>query len=203
MKVLATIISYLFHPSIVTSYIFGMVLFFHPNVMLPSMAVKIYLISLVGTTTFLLPVLFVFILLKLKVVSSLHLEKQKERTLPFFFTALMYYLTYVNLQNINYLPPLLSDVLMIVTASVIMLGIVNLKYKISAHAAGIGGLVCISFLIYNLSADENTKYLPMAASLIAGMVFSSRLYLNAHTSMQVYSGGLLGFSIAFGSYFLM
>lgn len=71
--------------------------------------------------------------------------------------------------------------------------ITNLWWKISAHAAGIGGVVAY-FLLF-LSFDKNLEYLPYLISLIiiSGLIISSRIALNAHNAMQTYLGFVLGF----------
>ena len=69
--------------------------------------------------------------------------------------------------------------------------IINIRWKISAHMIGIGGLtgalLCISILL----EVYITPYL-VYALLIAGLIGSSRLILKAHTPLQIYVGFAVG-----------
>ena len=86
-------------------------------------------------------------------------------------------------------------------ATLVAMGItllVNFVWKISAHCIGIGGLLGglmgVS-RIYHLNPYPSL----MAWILLAGMLATSRLYLEKHTPTQVYIGFCLGFICTFAS----
>jgi membrane-associated phospholipid phosphatase len=87
-------------------------------------------------------------------------------------------------------------------AALLAVTIINRRWKISAHLTGIGGLlggICSFALNYSV--------LPLG--LIVGvlaislMLMYARLYLNAHTPMQVVCGFLLGLLCTFIPTFIM
>ena len=79
--------------------------------------------------------------------------------------------------------------------------LINLRWKISIHMTGIGGLFG---LIYGLSYSMNMPmiYLLMIIAVIAGVLGMSRMLLKAHTPAQVYVGFLSGFFIEVGYCYL-
>jgi len=68
---------------------------------------------------------------------------------------------------------------------------VTIRWKISAHAAAIGGLLG-GFLMLSIRLQENPVWILSALILISGIVGSARLILGKHTSTQVYAGFMLG-----------
>ena len=87
--------------------------------------------------------------------------------------------------------------------SVVIVGFVSFKTKISAHATGITGV--LGFLFATAFFQKDTSLLlPIEITLIlAGALLSARLYLNAHTPMQVILGSLCGFLVSFTCTLLM
>lgn len=78
-------------------------------------------------------------------------------------------------------------------ASVTLAFLINLKWKISAHMIGIGGLtgalVCMTLLL-----ETNMISFIVFAIIASGITATSRLTLNAHTPHQLVAGYLLGIS---------
>ena len=72
--------------------------------------------------------------------------------------------------------------------------IVNRWWKISAHAAGMGGLVALMFrIIASHYALYNLNVWLSVMIIVAGMVMTSRVYLKRHTLWQVLAGFANGF----------
>lgn len=76
--------------------------------------------------------------------------------------------------------------------SIFLTAIINLKFKISAHMVGIGGLLG-SLIVVSYVLKYNA--VPQIAFLVilAGIIATCRLYLKAHDPKQIYSGFFLGF----------
>jgi membrane-associated phospholipid phosphatase len=64
-------------------------------------------------------------------------------------------------------------------------------WKISMHMTGIGGL-CGSLLLCSIIWPIDIRWMLAAVFLIAGIIGSSRLILNAHTPAQVSAGFFAG-----------
>ena len=75
--------------------------------------------------------------------------------------------------------------------------IINSRIKISAHVAGIAGLVGIYIGLASTSIILPEMILLYGLIMLSGIVAASRLSLNAHNSVEIYLGALLGFSSEF------
>lgn len=87
--------------------------------------------------------------------------------------------------------------MVLVTAMVLVATIVTFFYKISVHSLAICGALGI-LVPFNKAIETGSLLLPtVVLLLLAGLVMSSRLYLNAHTPRQVMFGAVAGYSIGF------
>jgi len=64
---------------------------------------------------------------------------------------------------------------------------ITIKWKISGHGAGMGGLLG-AVLALTFKYGINLLWPIIVVILISGAVGSSRIYLKKHTPMQVYAG---------------
>jgi membrane-associated phospholipid phosphatase len=86
---------------------------------------------------------------------------------------------------------------------VAILTIVTVFFKISVHGSGAGSMIGFLLAIMLLYPEHNLMWALIGIVLIAGSVMTSRLYLNAHTPVEVYSGFALGLFISFFSLFFL
>lgn len=203
MKSFAGIISYLFHPLLTATY--GCLLVFFGMTgsiyyVFTPLKMKLVITITVFAFTFLLPVLNMLILYKLKYISSMKLENRRERIFPLIMTALCYFGLYYMIFDLNVWPAIklfiLGGGLCILSAAII-----HLWWQISAHMIGIGGLVGI------MLALGWVLQMPVFATLslcllLAGLIGFSRLFLNSHTPQQVYAGFIFGCFMQFSLLFL-
>ena len=191
MKIAAKIISTLFHPLIMP--VIGLLIIFNTdsyiNYTVP-FELKRAVIILVGTSTFVIPLLISLMLLNRKLISSLEMETQKERIIPYAFTIIFYVFTLYMLKKAP-ISPIIFNFVIGATLSVILAFIINIKWKISAHMIGIGGLIGALICVSILLEIYITPYI-IFAILIAGLIGSSRLVLKAHTQLQIYVGFIVG-----------
>ena len=74
--------------------------------------------------------------------------------------------------------------------------IINIFWKISIHAAAVGGFTGgLFFVAYMMHL--NPVFLFLAALLVSAGVMTARLQLGVHTAMQVVCGYLLGIFFMF------
>lgn len=192
MKQLATFISIIFHPILIPLY--GIFILFNVGlyigyVLSPESKQLIYL--MIAINTIVLPGSMLLLLRYRNVVSSLQIEDRKQRFLPFLMMLVFYYVTYY-LFNEFRLPVILTAFIYGACVSVLVLLILNMKWKVSAHMVGIGGLLGMIYSICEFFLDQPHAYL-IYISLIAGFVAYARLKLNAHKPKEVYLGLLVGF----------
>ena len=143
--------------------------------------------------TFLAPTIFALVLKKSGYITSLSMEDKRERTYPFLFTGLMYVLFYFFSGDLSdFKAPVVVNIFILgAVISILLAGVISLSWKISAHMIGIGGL-CGMFFVLNVWSSILFSHL-ITSILLAGSVGFARLYLKAHTPMQILLGFLLGF----------
>ena len=191
MRVVAQIISYVFHPLMMP--IAGTIILFNTHSYINyalSPELKRAVLILVGTNTLAMPLLVALLLLNRKWIGSLAMETRKERTIPYAITIVFYVVALFLLKQAP-VPSVLLHFLIGTTLSVFVALVVNSRWKISAHAIGIGGIVGVLLFVSILLEIYITPYLVIAL-LAAGLVGTSRLILNSHTPNQVYAGFLIG-----------
>ena len=195
MKRVAQVISVVFHPLLMTTYLFTLLGFFLPSVLQP-LRPSLWFIFLIFLTTFLLPSMN-FLFFKLTgTIKDLSLFNRTDRPLPFSLIAILYGV--VTLMFYWKFPvPNVLRILLIISAILIISTIVTAFYKVSMHSVGVWGIVGI-LLPLNKASGEGLLLIPTAVSIVvAGVVMSSRLGLNAHVPREVLVGALLGFGVAF------
>jgi len=191
---LAKFSSYIFHPLLMPTYGFALIFFtknyistFTPD------NLKLMILAVTFVFTFLLPTLNALILLKMGRIKSLEMETSAERIIPYGSAALYYFALFYLFYNADF-PAVFKILILGAAISIILTLLINLKWKISAHAIGVGGLVGATLgIIFRLHLDLLVVF--FLTVVCAGIVGFARLKLNAHTPSQVYSGFLLGFAI--------
>lgn len=202
-KIISSIISYFFHPLVITTYIFGLLLFQYPQLVYSIREdFKLHFLGSIFVMTFLVPGLIAFMLTKLGYVSSLKMEKLEDRMFPFLFTTLVYSVDAFLFYKIFKSDLLLTIILGFILLNMLFIGLISLKWKISAHASGVGGLLAFYILASYLNANQFDMYLCISIVLIAGSTISARLFLNSHNIAQVVAGFLLGLLTGLACFFL-
>jgi membrane-associated phospholipid phosphatase len=154
-------------------------------------AVRWYVLICNTLFTILLPVLMIFMLLRNGVIQSVELKNREDRKYPILFTIVFHIANYYFLSKAH-LPGPYMFFLLAALFSLVLTLIVTYYWKISMHMTGIGG-VCGAFLTLAFIWPIELRLLLAALFLLAGIIGSSRLILNAHTSSQVALGFLAGF----------
>jgi hypothetical protein len=72
--------------------------------------------------------------------------------------------------------------------------LITLKWKISAHMVGLGGIVGLIVSI-DIFLHSNVLLYLILFLFLSGIAGTSRLLLNCHSPAQIYSGFWLGFMI--------
>jgi hypothetical protein len=149
--------------------------------------------------TFVLPVINILFFRLFGVISSFTLVERAERIRPFFLIVMLYGLFTFLLYFRTGLAPgdNLFNLILVIDLLVVFSFLFTLFYKISIHSVGIWGAIGI-LLPLNKVAEDGSLFVPtLAAMVIAGLVMSARLQLNAHTPREVLIGSVTGFSLGF------
>jgi hypothetical protein len=203
-RFLANLISYILHPLLMPTLLLLILLFFLPQSLQPvSGKIALLIILLVFITTFIIPALSILGLRSTTTITSVKLRNRTERVLPFSFITIFYGITtYLFHSKIEINDTILS---IFIGASVLvaLLTIITIFFKISVHSAGAGCMLGFLLSIMLIFPEHNLMWALIIIVLITGLILSARLYLNAHTPIEVYSGFALGLFISFFSlYFL-
>jgi hypothetical protein len=187
-------LSYILHPLLIPTLVTWALMMRSDlySIILP-VSIKVWFISLVFFFTMVLPVIGVFLLLKLKVINSIEMNHRSERTVPLLissisFMALLYYIKSVGL------PPIFLYVLYSATFAMLAGLLINLVYKISLHTLG-WGAVAATLTSVSLRIGIPLLLFIITAILICGIAGFARLKQNAHNPTQVYLGFVAGVSI--------
>ncbi len=201
----ATIISVMFHPLLMSTYLFILLLFVYPHGIMPvgfSFKGGVVLVSLIFITTFIIPILSLYILKMSGTVSSISLDRKEERLTPMIYTAIIYgvttYMFYTKLE----LGELIIVYLGISTLLILLTSIITVFWKISLHGMGIGAFIGFITGLNQLWSIINFALILPLVFIIAALVLSARLKLSAHSTSQVYLGFVLGICISFASFII-
>jgi membrane-associated phospholipid phosphatase len=200
---IAIILSVVFHPLILTTYLFTLLFLLSPDLVgvsaleLPALGSLLLLLLL---NTFIAPALVIYYFQKLGIISSLYVDDLAERRLPYLACIIIYALaTYLfgwQLEPIGQLAPQISIILGSVTVSLALMTAITLFWKVSAHATGIGGAITMLAGLMIRSGESSIFYPLLITIVIAGWLLSARLYLNAHTPAQVLVGFICGILVS-------
>ncbi len=192
---LATFLSGALHPLLMPTLLFLILFFLAPA----SLAVegidttfRWIVIGFIFIYTFAIPAYLVYLLKRWGIISSLKMENLKERRIPYLMTAIIYAVLGYFLYNKNSSLYACAYILWSIALVILCIAIVSFWWQISAHAAGIGGVVGALAGIM-VKFGEGTLFIPLLCSMvIAGYLIGARLQLNAHTPRQVWAGLSLG-----------
>ena len=198
MKIIARLISFVFHPLLFPTYGLLLLLASNPNRFWP-FGEKLHIVWLIiiFMLTFLFPVVWLLMMRKLEIIDSLNLETTKERIVPFIATATFYlWTTWMFKSNVHLKIPTdkLIFYMMLGSCFTIFLALViNIFMKISLHAMGAGNLLGLILPLIRISTYD-LRFVFVALILIAGIIGASRLILKAHSEREVFAGYFIGFT---------
>lgn len=209
LRPLAQIISFVFHPLLIVSYMLILLLLVNPYLFgvnnIREEAGKLLILQ-TFLSTFFIPAIAALMLRLLGMIDSLELKNRQERIGPYIITAILYLWMYKNYAESSYVPTAYSGFMLGAVIGLFLAFFINIFSKISAHAVGMGGLlamVIITMFLFSYdtfllgSYEISMSGLLMLVILLAGMVGSARLFLQAHEPMDLYGGFLVGFIAQF------
>lgn len=185
------------------TFLFGILLFQVPGTIgldAFSERARMSLLLLISIGTFGVPSLLIYYLYRQGLLSSLHMDDRAERRLPYLVTGLIYtFLTFLfafRMQLISETAPEVAIILGSITVSILLVGVISLFWKISAHSVGIGGSIGALLGIMLKFSETDLFFALIALTILAGLVGSARLHLNAHTPAQIGAGLALGLTVS-------
>lgn len=158
-------------------------------------AYKLTVLALVYLFTILLPALLIHLYRRWKGWNLRDLSPKERRVVPYLISILCYFFcTY--LMGIFHIPHFMSDILMAALAIQVVCALANVWWKISTHAAAIGG-VAGALLAFARIFLFNPVWWLCFVLLLAGMVGTSRMVLRQHSLSQIVGGFATGAAVAY------
>lgn len=187
------IISGIFNPFIIPFAAFLVLFLFSYLRMLP-LQYKLLVLGIVYCFTILLPMVSIFLFQKINGMKIKDLSNREKRFVPYGLTIVAYLFCLLMMYKLN-MPYYMSGIIMATLLATVVCVVLNLKWKISEHMAGmggvVGGLLCFSFLF-----NYNPVWWLCLFILIAGVLGTARILLKQHTLGQVLSGFSVGLCCA-------
>jgi len=147
-------------------------------------------LAMVALMTVVFPITSTLLLKRAGLVSSLELPTRQERLGPYIMTVIYYAMTWYLLLRAP-LDVVASRLFFGATVAVMLTALITIRWKISAHMVGMGGLIGA---LAGLNVVHGLGLFPIfvVAIILAGMLGTARLLTSDHTVGQVLAGALLG-----------
>lgn len=188
LRMVATVLSYLFHPLFIPIYVVAFLLYLQPLVFAGfSMAEKKQTLLIIILNLVFFPLITVLLLKALGFIDSLYLRSQKDRIIPYIATGIFYFWAYTVFKQQPHYPLLLTSFVLGAFLAASAALIVNIYFKVSMHALGLGGWLGL-FLIMTGSNSLLVIWPLAMLVLISGLVLTSRMILGSHGPKDIYAG---------------
>jgi hypothetical protein len=196
MRPLAHALSILLHPLLMPVITLGLAFTLDPHLSyFIEPRSQLVILAMVGIMTVVFPLLSITLLWRSGLVSGPTLPLREERTAPYVMTLFYHGMAYYLLRRSELDPATFSLVIGGMVALFATL-LINLRWKISAHMVGIGGLLgALSGLLLQHGTIAPLELAPFI--LVAGALGTARLLVSDHSPAQIYAGGAVGFLSTF------
>lgn len=174
--------------------LYGVILFcVAARKLLPILPASYMGMCIAGTAvlTLIIPIILLVFLWRKGYIDSLHIDNAKQRTTPYIYTLICYGFWAYFVRVTVKMPTFMLLVAIGAMVALLAVTIINHWWKISAHLTGIGGLLGGIFS-FTLNYSILPLMLIIIVLLLALLLMYARIYLQAHTPMQVVCGFLLG-----------
>lgn len=178
--------------------VYGLILAFGLSILdVAPMGMRVVFTVIVAAIDVLLPMLLILLLKRLGVVSDIGLNGRKERLIPYIIIIACYAAT-AWFMHFKGAPMWLSMFFMGGALGGLINMLINFRWKISAHSAGIAGIVALLIRIEKDGSPEPELFFWLILSIcLAGLLGSARVWLGRHTVWQVLAGYAVGFCSVF------
>ena len=201
LKKTAEILSVTFHPILIP--LFGLIIIYSSPTLLSFIPVQLkrLIFAVVVVNNVLIPLALAAILYARGAITTFNARDLNERVILLTFSLLMYTLTAYLLVRLQ-VPSLFRAYFISIAIVTLITLMITTVYRISLHAAGIGGLlVLIIFMI--ILYDISMVWQLISVIIVGAAVMSSRIYLEDHSPSEVWTGLLAGIAVMALSMFIV
>jgi len=193
MKKVVPLISYLFHPILMPTL--GLLIILNSGTYLslldPAAKRAILFVMALGTLVFPLIMLPVLQYRNL-VMKNGQADTKGEQLVPQIIILVLYIITFVYFKKLP-LSQVIHAYVLSVTATLFLVTVVNLRFRVSIHAAALGGVTGLILVLIFLY-DTPLQGLLILTLFASGLTGSARLAMGDHWG-EVLSGFLLGLAV--------
>lgn len=202
LRILATIISYIFHPvfmpTIMTIVLFQLAPASFAGVTSSNFS-RMLLPVIINTLLF--PLVTTLLIKGVGFIDSIHMYNSKDRIIPLIGSMIFYFWAYNVSKNMQF-PLLLRTLLLGGFWGVIAVFMINIFFKISMHTAAAGSVLGI-LLVLMFNSPVNMAIPFFLALFIAGLVGTSRMILYAHRGGEIWLGYIVGVLVQVAAYWYL
>ena len=194
------LISTILHPIVIPTI--GLMLYFLliPNSFLHDE--KLTILSLVFVVSYIIPLLILIILKKLKIIKTYQIESIKERKLPIALMIVVFYLLGNWFNSISDFREL--GLLFYATSLGLFLIYILFPFKIKASIHLLSFGISIGFfIVLSRVYEQSYTIVIITLLLLGGLLASARLHLKAHTPKEIYIGFFIGILAVFSLHYLL
>lgn len=184
----ARVISAIFTPFSIPFLAF-LILFLFSYLRIMPIQYKLIVLGVVYCFTILMPTLTIFLFRKINGFSPEDLGERKRRFMPFLLTITSYVFCLVMMHRLN-IPWYMTGIILAALIMMVICIVVNLKWKLSEHMAGVGAIVG-GLVSFSALFGYNPAWWLCLFILIAGVLGTARIILQHHTLGEV----LVGFAV--------
>lgn len=184
----ARVISAIFTPFSIPFLVF-LILFLFSYLRIMPIQYKLIVLGVVYCFTILMPTLTIFLFRKINGFSPEDLGERKRRFMPFLLTITSYVFCLVMMHRLN-IPWYMTGIILAALIMMVICIVVNLKWKLSEHMAGVGAIVG-GLVSFSALFGYNPVWWLCLFILIAGVLGTARIILQHHTLGEV----LVGFAV--------
>lgn len=184
----ARVISAIFTPFSIPFLAF-LILFLFSYLRIMPIQYKLIVLGVVYCFTILMPTLTIFLFHKINGFSPEDLGERKRRFMPFLLTITSYVFCLVMMHRLN-IPWYMTGIILAALIMMVICIVVNLKWKLSEHMAGVGAIVG-GLVSFSALFGYNPVWWLCLFILIAGVLGTARIILQHHTLGEV----LVGFAV--------
>jgi len=193
-------ISNILHPIVIPTI--GIILYFILTPINLSRNQQYTILGIVFVTTYIIPIFLLVLLKTIGHIKTYQVHEIKERKILIFFMMTLFFM----LGKFFLETTVIKDLSYLFFGVVFGLGFIYIlfitKTKASLHLLSMGAAIGY-FLIFQQIHDIYILPIVIILLLLSGLLASSRLYLKAHSTKEVYLGFFIGLISPFLPYFLL
>ena len=172
-----------------------LVLFLFSYLRIMPILYKGIVLGIVCCFTILTPTITIFLFRKINGFARQELSERKKRYVPILLTIISYVFCLLMMRKLN-IPWYMTGIIFVSLVISIICILVNLKWKLSEHMAGMGGIIG-GLVSFSALFSYNPVVWLCLFILIAGILGSARIVLGHHTLGEVLSGFVVGLVCSF------